>query len=129
MTLDEIEAWMRRMQEAGLSELEFEAGDQRLFLRAHSSGPAHPPSVPTQAGAESVPIRAPQFGLFRATHPQRDAPNASEGDSVSEGSIVAYVEAGAVLHPVVAERAGVLGACLVEDGALVGYAQPLFKLG
>jgi acetyl-CoA carboxylase biotin carboxyl carrier protein len=41
---------------------------------------------------------------------------------------VALLRIGLLLCPVVAPAAGVLGAPLAEDGAMVGYGTPLFPL-
>lgn len=129
MTLDDIAALMAQMQRGGLRELDYAAGDARLRLIAADPAPkAAPATAPAEDTADPPLVRAPHLGLFRMAHPQRGAPEAAPGDPVRPGQIVAFVEAGAVFLPVITKSAGRLGACLVEDGALVGYAEPLFRL-
>lgn len=125
MTPDQIEAWARRLSELGLAELSVTEGDSRLTLR-RASGPVAAKAPP--AAPETCVVSAPYFGHLHLRHPQRQVPEAPSGAAVTEGKIVAYVEVGGQLHPVVADRAGRLARWLVEDGALVGYGAALAEI-
>ncbi|ARE40714.1 Biotin carboxyl carrier protein of acetyl-CoA carboxylase [Rhodovulum sp. P5] len=127
MTLDEIEHLMRLVRQQGLSELVHQGRDTRIALRAATSAAPIADPAPPQPEAAQV-VRASHFGLFRAVHPGRTEPEATIGQQVTAGQILAFIEAGRLLHPVVAETPGTLGECLVADGALVGYGAPVFAL-
>ena len=49
------------------------------------------------------------------------------GQSVAKGEIVAFIAAGLVLVPVIAEKAGTVSEIVAEAGTLVGYGSTLLK--
>jgi biotin carboxyl carrier protein len=51
-----------------------------------------------------------------------------EGEPAKQGQILAFLRAGDVLTPVVADRDAVAVRPLAQDGALVGYGDVLFEL-
>nr|WP_236778012.1 biotin/lipoyl-containing protein [Agrobacterium tumefaciens] len=66
-------------------------------------------------------------GIFTPTHPQRPNRAAQTGQSVAKGEIVAFIAAGRVLVPVIAEKAGTVSEIVTETGVLVGYGSTLLK--
>lgn len=75
-----------------------------------------------------VEITSPMVGTFyRKPSPDSD-PYVEIGDKIEESSIVCIVEAMKLFNEIEAEVAGEIIEVLVEDGELVEYGQPLFKV-
>ena len=73
-------------------------------------------------------IKSPMVGTFyRAPNPESD-PYVKVGDSVDNESIVCIVEAMKLFNEIEAETTGEIVEILVEDGELVEYGQPLFRV-
>lgn len=131
MTFERIEALLRAAEGRGLAALEFaeDGAALRVVFRQNFPGAAQAPEAARGPRREAAPpgIVAPCVGFLRLRHPA-SAAMPVPGEAISAGSIVAFVQAGPLLHPVAATRAGVLGPALVADGAPVGYGMPLFAL-
>ena len=73
-------------------------------------------------------IKSPMVGTFyRAPNPESD-PYVKVGDSVDNESVVCIVEAMKLFNEIEAETTGEIVEILVEDGELVEYGQPLFRV-
>lgn len=120
MTFEEIEAIVRRLDDAGVDAADIRVGSARLRLRFSATAPAAPP--------ERRRLAAPAPGRFCPLHPLDDTPRFADGDAVPAGEVVAYVEASGLLRPVTAPTDIILGRCLVEPGAAVGWGTPLYEL-
>ena len=88
--------------------------------------------VATDAVAENdediVEIVSPMVGTFyRKPNPESD-PYVQVGDTVEDSTIVCIVEAMKLFNEIEAEVSGEIVEVLVEDGELVEYGQPLFKV-
>lgn len=133
MTFERIEALLRAARGSGLALLEYGEGDAALrvvFAPTPTDARQAPATVaPERTGAQAEPpgINSPAVGFLRLRHPVGPALPAP-GDAVAEGSVVAFVQAGPLLHPVAAPRAGVLGPPLAAEGAPLGCGTPLFQL-
>ena len=67
-------------------------------------------------------------GTFYAA-PAPDSPVfVSVGQSVSSGDVLCIIEAMKMMNQIEADRSGVIGAILVEDGEPVEFDQPLFTI-
>lgn len=132
MTIDDIERLLLRLEGTDITDFEIEDATSRLKLRlapgvragqASTPAPNDPePAAPTHA------IEARALGRLRLRHPDA-APEAEDPypKTVVTGDIVAFLEAGALLRPVVADADGLIGPPLEQDGSLVGYGTPLFR--
>nr|WP_236772225.1 biotin/lipoyl-containing protein [Agrobacterium tumefaciens] len=87
--------------------------------------PIESAKAPVKAG--DILARAPIAGIFTLAHPQRPDRSVRAGQSVAKGEIVAFVAAGPVLVPVIAEKAGTVSEIVTETSALVGYGSTLLK--
>ncbi|TGB04343.1 acetyl-CoA carboxylase biotin carboxyl carrier protein [Halobacillus salinus] len=73
-------------------------------------------------------ITSPMVGTFYMS-PSPDQPAyVKEGDQVKEDSVVCIVEAMKLFNEIEAEVSGEIVEILVEDGELVEYGQPLFRV-
>ncbi len=125
MTLEEIEACIRLIERHGVSEFSLSRDGEMLTLRQSAAPPPRPAA--TLARSASATIQAPAVGVFRAAHPADGERWAAGTQAVQPGEIVAFLQVGPCLRPVAAVDAGVLGASLVADGALVGFGADLFE--
>lgn len=73
-------------------------------------------------------INAPMVGTFyKSPSPEEDA-YVQVGDKVSNNSTVCILEAMKLFNEIQAETSGEIVEILVEDGQMVEYGQPLFKV-
>lgn len=80
------------------------------------------------AAENTVTITSPMVGTFYASSsPDADA-YVSEGSKVKENTVVCIVEAMKLFNEIEAETKGEIVEVLAENGQLVEYGQPLFKV-
>ncbi|MBP8940201.1 MAG: hypothetical protein KBG72_17080 [Agrobacterium sp.] len=111
-------------------EIETPDGSLKIVALAHGQAPAEQRPI----GATKAPVktgnilaRAPMAGIFTPAHPQRPDRVVQLGQSVTKGEIVAFVTAGLVIVPVIADKAGTVSEIVAEAGTLVGYGSTLLK--
>lgn len=73
-------------------------------------------------------INAPMVGTFYKSPSPEENPYVQVGDSVSNESTVCILEAMKLFNEIQAEVTGGIAEILVEDGQMVEYGQPLFKV-
>lgn len=120
------------LERNNVSAIEIETPDGSLKIVAMAGGqtpaaqrPIEAAKAPEKAG--DILARAPMAGIFTPAHPQRPDRAVLARQSVAKGEIVAFVAAGPVLVPVIAEKAGTVSEIVTEAGALVGYGSTLLK--
>lgn len=73
-------------------------------------------------------IKSPMVGTFyRAPNPDAP-PYVNEGDAVQPDTVVCIIEAMKLFNEIVADVKGTIVEVLVQNGTLVEYGQPLFKV-
>ncbi len=101
-------------------------------LAAHPSNIYHPPAPQEgQQGAQASSgkaIKSPLVGTFYVSNGPGEAPFVKVGDTVSENTVVAIIEAMKVMNEIKAGVSGKITAQLVEDGQPVEFDSPLFKV-
>lgn len=122
LTPDDIAALAAAFVESGLAELHLTGPGTDIRLRRAGREPA-PAATPT---LRTTAISAPGVGIFLPRHPLRTQPLTPPGSRVRAGQVVALLRIGPLLRQVVAPAAGIIGAPLVAEGAMVGYATALF---
>ncbi|MCL6516195.1 acetyl-CoA carboxylase biotin carboxyl carrier protein [Alicyclobacillus sp.] len=89
------------------------------------------PSAPAEAAEDETGVhivKSPMVGTFYRA-PAPDAPPYVEvGSRVTEKTVVCIVEAMKLMNEIEAEVTGEVVAVLAENGQLVEYGQPLFKI-
>ena len=131
------------LEETGLTELEFEAGQQRIRVTRGGAMSAlvnaAPAPVATQqtaapaaaAASESPPQNAllsPMVGTAYLAPEPGAAPFISVGAKVAKGDTLLIIEAMKVMNPLPAPRAGTVSQVLVSDGMPVEFGQPLLVI-
>lgn len=138
MDWDELHAVLRRLDASDLTA--FECEGHGIVLRVRLAHPLPPASggssdaltasgVLATAEPEMVLLRSPGMGRFRLSHPMAAVPPVEVGQRILQGDVVGYLQVDELLSPVLADRDARVVRQLAIDGALVGYAQPLFELG
>ena len=147
MELDKIFALLERFDASGLSGLELEEGNLRLRLEKGGApvitapaAPAAPAPAPVQAApAQNAPaavpaveegtiIRAPLVGTFYAAPGPDRPPFVKVGDKVKQGQTVCVLEAMKMMSEIPAPCDGEILEILAQDGALVSFDEPLFRV-
>ncbi|MFG1270735.1 acetyl-CoA carboxylase biotin carboxyl carrier protein [Xanthobacter versatilis] len=130
MTPSEIAYLAKLMAERGVTRVEVDAKGERYVLVVDAARPEPaipaPDAKPQVQDGSSACAAAP--GRFLSAHPARDRPEVSPGSAIRAGQILAYLEAGDLVLPVIAPWDGKAGEMLASDGTLVGYGTPLVRL-
>ncbi len=72
---------------------------------------------------------SPLVGVYWQASQPNDQPYVQVGDTVKEGDIVCLIEAMKSMNEIRIHKSGVIEEILVNDGDLIEYGQPLFRLG
>lgn len=126
------------LEETGLSEIEYEAGGQRIRVGRGSGAPAAPqdqapaPAPPAGAnGGDNIPagaVTSPMVGTVYLAAEPGGQPLVRAGDPVSEGQTLLIIEAMKVMNPLASPRAGKVAQILITDGQPVEYGEPLLVI-
>lgn len=145
--IDEIKEFIKVLEDSSLSVLEIQKEDgSKIYLEKAqpvqqivNTVPAAAAPVATAAPAKeaaaqpavsdsSKTIDAPIVGVFYAASAPGKTPFVSVGQKVKKGDVVCIIEAMKCMNEIQAEEDGEIAEILVNDGDLVEYGQPLFKI-
>jgi len=129
LTASEISELVRCLAKAGLGRLEIDRGGFRLRLSVCSTGDQKvlPAQAQERAMARSTTdaIRSPAIGRLHLGHSGPLGRALSSGDAFASNQIVAVLEAGELLLPVVAKSAGRIERWIAQEGTLLGVGAPV----
>ena len=136
MELQELYGLMERFAASGLTELEWQQGDERICLRrapaqAVQAAPAPAPAAPAPAAPQAKEgdvVKAPLVGTFYAAPAPGEAPFAAPGKQLKKGETLCLIEAMKMMSQVPAPADCVVEEVLAGDGEAVGYGAPLFRI-
>ena len=130
------------LKETGLTELEFESGEQRIRVTAHGApttvvhaAPTVQNVAPAAAATSSAPAAAPKNALtspmvgtaYLSSEPG-GSPFVKVGDRVTKGQTVLIIEAMKVMNPIAAPANGVVKEVLIHDAQPVEFGEPLLVI-
>ena len=137
MTQETLSRLLEAFAQGRIAHLEYAQGDSRLVLDAPAA-PGNGPTVPVMAAPvapapapqleEGKTIDAPLVGTFYAASAPDAAPFVQPGDQVKKGQTVCILEAMKMINEIPAPCDCVVEEVLVQDQALVGYGDPLFRI-
>jgi len=145
MDIRKVKKLIELLEESNIDELEIREGEESVRICRHRLAAAMPaamamPAVAAApvAAAPAVPVAAPELNghvvaspmvgtFYRAPAPGAK-PFVEVGQAVKAGDVLCIVEAMKMMNQIEADRAGTIGAILVEDGAPVEYDQPLVTI-
>lgn len=148
--IDEIKEFIKVLEDSSLSVLEIQKEDgSKIHLEkaqpaqvvntvpAPAPAAVQPaPSAPAVAEEVKAPvatdnaktINAPIVGVFYVAPAPGKDPYVSVGKKVKKGDTVCIIEAMKCMNEIQAEEDGEIVEVLANDGDLVEYGQPLFKI-
>lgn len=81
-----------------------------------------------KAGEDLLTITSPMVGTFYGSPSPDSTPFVSEGTKVSKGDVLCIVEAMKLMNEIECEYNGEIVKVLIEEGQMVEYGQPMFKI-
>ena len=135
----EIRKYANLMRELGLTGLEITENDRVVRLErapapavqetvAVPAAPAAPAPAAPAAAAEGVEITSPMVGVFYAAPAENAEPFVKVGDRVRRGQTLCIVEAMKLMNEIMAEMDGEIVEVCAENGQVVDYGCPLFRI-
>jgi acetyl-CoA carboxylase biotin carboxyl carrier protein len=125
------------LDETGLTEIEYETGEQRIRVTRGGTALAVAPAAPMVAAAaataaqpasEGPPpgaVMSPMVGTAYAASEPGATPFVKVGDKVSKGQTLLIIEAMKVMNPIPAPHGGTVQNILFGDGRPVEYGEVL----
>lgn len=77
---------------------------------------------------DGKPVPSPMIGVFYAAPSPDKDPYVTVGTKVNKGDVLCLIEAMKLMNEVTAEQSGEITAVCVENGQVVEYGQPLFRI-
>lgn len=143
MNLEQVDSLIEKMERASLTEISYKDKDVDIKLKrelspavtqvpqavqTHTAPQTQTQAVDAQPVDEGIVVRAPMVGTFyKAPSPEAEA-YIKVGDTVSSATVVCILEAMKLFNEIQAEVSGEVTEILVDDGDMVEYNQPLFRL-
>jgi acetyl-CoA carboxylase biotin carboxyl carrier protein len=147
MDIRKIKKLIELLEESNIGELEIREGEETVrisrngvmpmmaYATHHAPPPAPAAAAPAAAPAAEAPavlsghiVSSPMVGTFYRS-PSPDSPAFAEvGQSVKVGDVLCIVEAMKMMNQIESDKAGVIKAILVDDGAPVEFDQPMFTI-
>lgn len=142
MELDSIIKLIKAVSDSSITNFTFEENEVKLILEKNTTTNVEQVAADTMThvvSAQSVDTKANKnddtgviksilVGVFYGS-PSPDAPAFIKvGDTVKKGQIIGIIEAMKLMNEIECEFDGVVEEILVEDGSMVEYGQPLFRI-
>lgn len=152
MDIRKVKKLIELLEDSGIDELEIREGEDSVRICRHSAPVAAAPSVtpappvaapppaitsadssaPAAPAPASAPaghvVNSPMVGTFYRS-PSPDAPAFVEvGQTVAVGDVLCIVEAMKMMNQIEADKAGTIGAIMVQDGEPVEFDQPMITI-
>ncbi|MFZ5654678.1 MAG: acetyl-CoA carboxylase biotin carboxyl carrier protein [Pseudomonadota bacterium] len=142
MDIRKVKKLIELLEESNIDELEIHEGEESVRICRHRPAPALAPFAAPAAAVAPAPaapplaaaapeghvVASPMVGTFYRAPAPGAKPFVEVGQSVKPGDVLCIVEAMKMMNQIEADRAGTIGAILVEDGAPVEYDQPLVTI-
>lgn len=152
MDIRKVKKLIELLEESNIAELEIKEGEESVRISRHGSGATYavaapapapapvmaaaPAAAPAPAAAaadeeealEGHVVRSPMVGTFYRAPAPGSAPFVEVGQKVKVGDVLCIVEAMKMMNQIEADKAGVVGAILVDDGEPIEYDQPMVTI-
>jgi len=123
---DDVREILRIIDESDLDELRVETGELSLHVVRRGAAPVAGPA-PTTEDAGDV-IASPMLGTFYRAHSPGAAAFVDVGSRVEPDTLVCIIEVMKMMNSVHAGVSGTIVEVCVENGQLVEYDTPLFRV-
>jgi acetyl-CoA carboxylase biotin carboxyl carrier protein len=151
MDIRKVKKLIELLEQSNINELEINEGDESVRISrggsavTYTAAPAPVPapvaaapapaaaSAPVEAAPESDKIeghavKSPMVGTFYASPAPGSPAFVSVGQTVVAGDVICIIEAMKMMNQIEADKAGTIGAILVEDGEAVEFDQPIVTI-
>ncbi len=148
--IDTLKEYIKVLEDSSLAEIEISDDEDSIRLAKptadspmvsfSSTAPQAPTEISQQPVSRTQPapkapvasgktIKSPMVGVFYAAPSPEKPAFVSVGDTVAKGDVVCIIEAMKIMNEIVADESGTITEVLVNNGDLIEYDQPLFRLG
>jgi acetyl-CoA carboxylase biotin carboxyl carrier protein len=150
MDIRKVKKLIELLEQSNINELEINEGDESVrisrggtavtYAAAPAPAPvaAAPAPVPAPAAAEAAApateepaghaVKSPMVGTFYASPAPGSPAFVSVGQTVAAGDVICIIEAMKMMNQIEADKAGTIGAILIEDGEAVEFDQPIVTI-
>lgn len=149
MDIRKVKKLIELLEESNINELEITEGEESVRISrgapaaapsyAAAPAPAPAPAAPQPAAAPAQPetqpaastghsVNSPMVGSFYRSPAPGSPAFVEVGSSVKKGDVICIIEAMKMMNQIEADKAGTIGAILVEDGEPVEFDQPIFTI-
>ncbi len=151
MDIRKVKKLIELLEESNINELEITEGEESVRISrgavAYAAAPAPVAAAPVAAApaAAAAPapapqttpaadelaghvVRSPMVGSFYSASAPGAAAFVTVGQTVAPGDVLCIIEAMKMMNQIEADKAGTIGAILLEDGAPVEFDQPMFTI-
>jgi acetyl-CoA carboxylase biotin carboxyl carrier protein len=151
MDIRKVKKLIELLEESNINELEITEGEESVRISRGvpamamaapapvaqaaviAAQPAPVAAAPAAAPAASEEltghvVRSPMVGTFYGSPAPGSAVFVEPGKAVKVGDVLCILEAMKMMNQIEADKAGTIGAVLVEDGEPIEYDQPLFTI-
>ena len=152
MDIRKVKKLIELLEESNINELEITEGEESVRISrgmpiASYAQPA--PALPVAAPIAAAPVaaaavveaaapapealaghvvRSPMVGSFYGSPAPGSPAFVTVGQKVAQGDVLCIIEAMKMMNQIEADKAGTVGAILVEDGEPVEFDQPMFTI-
>ena len=146
MDIRKIKKLIELIEESDINELEIREGEESVrisrkgpvvaaapYVAPAAPAPVSAPQAMTEAPAAAAElaghmINSPMVGTFYRSSSPGAKRFVEEGQRVNVGDVLCIVEAMKMMNQIEADKAGTIGAILVEDGEPVEFDQPMLTI-
>lgn len=136
MNESDIRKYANLMSELGLTGLEVTENDRMVRLERNPAPQTTAPAQTVQVGdvpqsaanEDLIEISSPMVGVFYAAPAEDADPYVQVGDRVKKGQTLCIVEAMKLMNEIVAETDGQIVEICAQNGQVVDFGCPLFRI-
>ena len=123
---DDVREILRIIDESDLDELRVETGELSLHVVRGGGVPAAGPAPAAEHAGGAIP--SPMLGTFYRANAPGAAPFVDVGSRVEPDTLVCIIEVMKMMNSVHAGVSGTIVEVCVENGQMVEYGAPLFRV-
>ena len=150
MDIRKVKKLIELLEQSNINELEINEGDESVRISRGATAVTYAaPPAPAPLAAAPAPVAAPaaveaaapaseelaghavkspMVGTFYASPAPDSPPFVSVGQTVAAGDVICIIEAMKMMNQIEADKAGTIGAILIEDGEAVEFDQPIVTI-
>ena len=150
MDIRKVKKLIELLEQSNINELEINEGDESVRISRGATAVTYAaPPIAAPVAAAPAPIAAPaaveaaapaseelaghavkspMVGTFYASPAPDSPPFVTVGQTVAAGDVICIIEAMKMMNQIEADKAGTIGAILIEDGEAVEFDQPIVTI-